>query len=98
MEPHVLTEVVARMSEDRDSEVTTAFDALLTGPFPDGLLRTDLIRGPEDQWRIQTMWRDKAALDAMRSSGETPAAMRFFIDLGVVPALNIYAVPRSHQC
>jgi len=43
---------------------------------PDGLLRTELLRGQNGRWRIQTAWRDGAALDAMRAASEAPAALR----------------------
>ena len=52
---------------------------------PGGLVRTELLRGRDRQWRIQTLWRDRAALDAMRSAPEPPAAPNSFRRVGAIP-------------
>jgi quinol monooxygenase YgiN len=91
----VLTEVTADVSPDRESEVVPAFRALLAKGLPDGLLRTELLAGPDGVWRIQSLWRDQAALEAMRAQPEPPAALALFRALGAEPTLKILTVQES---
>lgn len=88
----VLTEVSAEVEPDRENELVAGFRELLEGPVPDGLLRTELLRGSDGSWRIQTLWRDRAALDAMRASPEPPAAPALFTQVGGKPSLTILEV------
>jgi heme-degrading monooxygenase HmoA len=88
----VLTVVTATVTEDRHDLLVGGFRELLNGPFPDGLLRTELLQGPDDRWRIQTLWRDRAALDAMRASSQPPAAPTLFRSVGSEPSLEIWDV------
>jgi len=85
-----MTEVSATLPADRGGEVGTAFAALLERPLPDGLIRTELLAGRDGEWRIQTLWRDQAALDAMRVGPEPPAAPTLFRQLGAEPVLRLY--------
>src|SRR5690348_6263369 len=87
----ILTEVAATVSEERTEELQTGYAALVNGPLPDGLLRTELLRGPDGQWRIQTLWRDRNAIEAMRNSGE-PAAPKLFRQVGAEPILTVLEV------
>lgn len=87
----VLTEVSAEVAADRTTELLERYEALQSGPFPDGLVRTELLKGPAGQWRIQTLWRDAAALQAMRTS-EEPAAPKLFRQLGAEPVLTVLEV------
>jgi heme-degrading monooxygenase HmoA len=88
----VLTAVSATVTEDRHEVLIRGFHELLNAGFPDGLLRTELLRGPHDRWRIQTLWRDRAALDAMRAGSEPPAAPTLFRSIGSEPSLEIWDV------
>lgn len=97
MQLEILTEVSALVPEDRSADVLHAFQELLQSPFPDGLLRTELLRGSGAEWRIQTLWRDQAALDAMRAAPEPPAAPTLFRQLGAEPELRVYAVQAAHS-
>jgi len=91
MAEEVLTEVSARVP-DTAGRVSAEFARLLDQPLPDGLLRTELLRGPDDEWRIQSLWRDQAALDAMRAGPEPPAAPSLFRRLGAEPVLRVLRV------
>ncbi|MVU76281.1 hypothetical protein GPX89_03375 [Nocardia sp. ET3-3] len=91
MDGTVLTEVSAIVAAEREDELVAGFTELLRGGFPDGLVRTELLNGG-GRWRIQTLWRDRAALDAMRNSGEPPAAPALFRKVGAEPVLEILAV------
>jgi quinol monooxygenase YgiN len=97
MQSEILTEVTAFVPEDRATVVVEAYEELLRSPLPDGLLRTELLRGAEGEWRIQSLWRDRAALDAMRAAPEPAAAPALFGRLGADPVLRVYAVEMSHQ-
>ena len=88
----VLTEVSGDVAAERAADLQAAFTELLAAPLPDGLLRTQLLRGPDGHWRIQTLWRDRDALDAMRSGGEPPAAPRLLREAGAEPVLTIWEV------
>lgn len=93
----ILTEVTASLPDDRADEVEAAFAAILSGPIPAGLVRTELLRGPEGRWRIQSLWRDTAALDAMRSLPDPPAAPTMFRTLGVEPSVRMWIVQISRN-
>ena len=95
MSGKLLTEVVAQVPPERAPEVVPAFTALLKGELPDGLLRTELLEGSDGVWRIQSLWRDQASLDAMRASSDPPAAPALFHSLGAEPTLTILRVQVS---
>ena len=65
-------------------------------PLPDGLVRTELLAGGDGDWKIQSLWRDQAALDALRAGPEPPAAPALFRRLGAEPVLRIYAIRARH--
>ncbi len=88
----LLTEVSATVPDGREEEVLRAFDALIRGGLPEGLLRTELLAGSDGQWRIHSLWRDQAALDAMRAAPDPPAAPTLFRSVGAEPTLRIYAI------
>jgi hypothetical protein len=90
----VITEVRATVDPARHEEIVTGFEALLAEPLPDGLLRTELLRN-EAEWRIQTLWRDREALAAMRSSTDEPAAPKLFRSVGAQPELTIMELRAS---
>ncbi len=96
MAEHVLTEVTATVAVERHQELVDGFRRLLSQEKPDGLMRTELLRGPDGQWRIQTLWRDRAALHAMRSQPEPPAAPELFRQVGARPTLAVFDVAYSY--
>jgi hypothetical protein len=90
-----MTDVSATVDAEREAELVRGFREITTGDTPDGLLRTELLRGPHGQWRIQTLWRDRAALDSMRRGPEPPVAPRLFRQVGAEPSLEVYEVAHS---
>jgi hypothetical protein len=92
MSSPVLTVVSAAVGDDRHERLVDGFRELLKGPVPDGLLRTELLRGAEGRWRIQSLWRDREALETMRSRSEAPAAPTLFRSIGSEPSLEIWEV------
>ncbi len=96
MPGEIITEVSATMPAERGEDVAAAFAELAQRPLPDGLLRTELLAGRDGEWRIQSLWRDQAALDAMRAGNEPPAAPALFRRLGAEPVLRIYDIQARH--
>jgi hypothetical protein len=92
MAAQILTEVSATVDANREIELVEGFREITAGGIPDGLVRTELLRGQDGQWRIQTLWRDREALDAMRARPEPPAAPRLFSNVGAEPTLQVYEV------
>jgi quinol monooxygenase YgiN len=92
----ILTEVSAIVAPEREAGLVAAYRALVAHTLPDGLVRTELLSGQDGHWRIQTLWRDRAALDAMRAAPEGPAAPRLFREAGAEPALALFDV-RAHR-
>lgn len=92
MTGQVLTEVSAVVAQEREAELLAGYRALTAGSLPDGLVRTELLRGADGRWRIQTLWRDHAALDAVRAAPEPPAAPRLFRAVGAEPELVLFDV------
>lgn len=92
----IMTEVSATVAGERADDVPAAFAELVQRPLPDGLLRTELLAGRDGEWKIQSLWRDRAALDAMRAGAEPPAAPALFRQLGAEPVLRIYDLRARH--
>ncbi|MCH7230927.1 hypothetical protein L0U85_08700 [Glycomyces sp. L485] len=92
MTDQVLTEVSAVVAPEREADLLAAYRDLVEGPLPDGLVRTELLSGYDGHWRIQTLWRDHAALEAMRAAPEPPAAPRLFREVGAEPELALFDV------
>jgi hypothetical protein len=91
----VLSEVSAVVGPDREAELVTSYRELVAGPLPDGLIRTELLRGPGGRWRVQSLWRDRAALEAVRSNPKPAAAPRLFTQVGAEPELTVFQLTAS---
>jgi hypothetical protein len=62
------------------------------------LLRTELLRGPDGAWRVQTLWRDLEALAATRIAPEPPrTAPQVFRIVGAEPMLEILEVESTYD-
>lgn len=96
MAGEIMTEVSAIVLEEHADDVPAAFAELTQRPLPDGLLRTELLAGRGGEWKIQSLWRDQAALDAMRAGTEPPAAPALFRQFGAEPVLRIYGLRARH--
>ena len=91
----VMTEVSAIVEPGQEANLVDGFRRLLAAPKPDGLERTELLRGRDGAWRVQTLWRDQAALDQMRAAPEPPAAPQLFRQVGAEPVLTVFRVEAS---
>jgi quinol monooxygenase YgiN len=91
-----VTVVDAVVDQDRAQALLAGFRALVAGPQPDGLLRSELLRGQDGSWRIQSTWRDRAAVMALRASGEPPAALALLDSIGCGHTHGWFTVEVSH--
>lgn len=89
---NILTIVKADIDETVATELTAAYQALLAEGLPDGLLETQLLGSGQGGWAIHSLWRDRAALEAMRALPEPPAAPALFARFGGEPELTIMHV------
>ncbi|MFD9127570.1 antibiotic biosynthesis monooxygenase [Kitasatospora sp. NPDC059571] len=97
MAEYVVSEVGAVVAPDREAELVALYRELVSGPLPDGLLRTELLRGPSGHWRIQSHWRDMTALEAVRNAPERPAAPQLFRRVGTEPELTVFTVAAAQE-
>ena len=92
----ILTVVSGMVDPDREDDLAAAYGRVLAGVIPDGLLASALLRGDGQRWQIATLWRDRAALDAMldtmRASVDVPAAPQVFRAVGAEPTLTVFEV------
>ena len=95
MDEQILTSVSAEVDPRRNSELVDGFRALVGSALPDGLRRTELLRGQDGRWRIQSLWRDRAALMAARESGARPGALVLFERVGANHAHEVFTVVAS---
>src|SRR5215218_6983024 len=89
---NVLTIVTADVDQAQAEELIAAYKVLLAGGLPDGLLETRLLGDGQGHWAIHSLWRDGAALDAMRAAPEPPAAPALFRRFSAEPAMVIMPV------
>ena len=89
---NILTIVTADVDQGRAQELVTAYQLLLAGGLPDGLLETQLLGDGQGHWAIHSLWRDRAALDAMRAAPEPPAAPTLFRRFSAEPSLAVMEV------
>ncbi|MEY9849574.1 antibiotic biosynthesis monooxygenase [Streptacidiphilus sp. MAP5-3] len=88
----VLAEVNAKVAAEHEDRLIAAYRRVLARPLPDGLIQTELLRGPDGSWRVQTLWRDRAAMDAERASSEGTAAPRLFHEIDAAPEFAVFEV------
>ena len=88
----VLTILEATVPSHRVADIQAAFHAA-AGHVPPGFIRSHLVRASSDptRWRIETLWKSRDALTAMRQAG-TPAGVLMFRAADAEPKLTIYDV------
>ena len=89
---NILTIVTADVDQGQAPTLIAAYETLLAQGLPDGLLETQLLGDGQGHWAIHSLWRDRAALEAMRAGPEPPAAPTLFRRFGAEPALAIMPV------
>ncbi len=91
--PNVMTILEAHVATDKQAVLTAAYKRSVA-KLDAGIEQTFLAHSNADPtlWRIITVWRDRAALDAMRASGETPRGVLIFREAGAEPSLTVFVV------
>jgi hypothetical protein len=97
MSEKIVTVVDAVVAAERESELIDGFRRLVASSRPDGLLRTELLRGQEGRWRIQTTWRDRESVMALRAAGQPPAALELLKGLGATHTHGVFSVVETHE-
>lgn len=91
----VMSMIRGVVAADRLEEVRGPYAAAITAGTPPGIVTTYLLSGPGDLVAIATIWRDRAALDAMIATGEEPLARRLIREAGGEPSAEFFEVMAS---
>lgn len=91
----VMTTTDTRIEPEHEQDLIEGFRRMTAGPQPEGLIRSELLRGQDGSWRIQTTWRDRDTLLALRASGEPPAALALLDRLGAPHSHTVHTVEHS---
>ena len=89
----VMTVLEARVPNERLAEVEPLF-SLGTAQLPPEILATYLVRDANEPtlFRLNTVWRTREALEAMRGSGLKTKGVQMFEAVGAHPTLSIFDV------
>ena len=90
----VITTLEAQVPPDQWAALEQAYKEGIAGETDLGLVETFLLHNLKEpaQWRIATVWESRAALDAMRNSGQTPRGVLIFRAAGAEPVLSVSEV------
>ncbi len=97
MADNVVTAVDAVVPVEREAELLDGFRELLGSDRPEGLVRSELLRGQEGRWRIQTTWKDRESVIALRAAGRPPAAQMLLDSVGATYTHDVFSVEASHE-
>ncbi len=89
----VMTVLEAQVETDKTSALQEAYQEGIR-QLDAGIVKTFLVQASREPstWRILTLWENRAALDAMRASGETPRGVLMFRAAGAEPTLSVFDV------
>lgn len=89
----VITTLEAHVAPDKADALEAAYNQGIE-QLDAGIVQTFLLRDSRDSsiWRIVTVWESRAALDAMRQSGQTPRGVVMFRAADAEPALSVFDV------
>ena len=90
-----MTVVSAVVAADREPELIDGYREMKTS-MPEGLIRSELLRGQQGTWRIESLWRDLSTLQALRASGQRPAALELFESVGAEHSHDFYFVEEEY--
>jgi len=96
MSAEIVTAIDATVDPEREQELLDGYRQMNEAPKPDGLLRSELLRGQGGLWRIQTTWRDRDALMAVRNSGARPAALELLDRVGAEHSHGVFTVEERY--
>ena len=97
MGAEIVTVIDATVDPAQEQDLVDGYRQLKEAPMPDGLLRSELLRGQGGHWRIQTTWRDRDSLIAIRKSGTPPAALELLDRVGVEHSHGVFEVAESYD-
>jgi heme-degrading monooxygenase HmoA len=91
-----MTAVSAVVPKEREAEFLDGYRALNDVRRPDGLLRTELLRGSDGGFVIQTVWRDRDALMAARDPNNPPAALALLDKVGASHSHDVLTLEEEY--
>ena len=97
MSDRVVTAVDAMVDPAREADLVDGYRQLSQGDKPDGLVRSELLRGQDGAWRIQSTWRDFDSLMAVRESGKPPAAAELLDKIGAKHSHAWFTIEQSFE-
>jgi antibiotic biosynthesis monooxygenase len=91
--PRVLTILEASVPQARHADLQAAYRSAAHETFPPGLVRSTLLQATNDRtlWRIETLWKSREALDAMRGTGTTRGLL-IFRAASAEPTLTVFDI------
>jgi hypothetical protein len=89
--------VDATIDPAREADLLEGYRALIAADQPDAILRSELLRGQDGAWRIQTTWRDMDSLRAVREAGKPHAAQLLLDSVGAEHTHAFFFVAESFQ-
>lgn len=87
----VVTILEARVAADQAGTLESEYKRAIQ-QLDAGITQTLLVHNVKDPalWQIMTFWENRAVLDAMRNSGQTPRGVVIFRAAGVEPVLSVF--------
>ncbi len=89
----VATILEARVAPENAARLKAVYSASIEH-LDEGIVETFLLSAPDNSplWRILTIWKDREALQAMRSSGQPPRGILIFKEVHAEPVLSVLDV------
>ena len=97
MSTPLITTVDATVPPEREQELLDGYREMTAGAKPDGFVRSELLRGLDGTWRIQTTWRDRDAVLALRRAGQPHAAQVLLDRLGATHTHGVFTVEQTAE-
>jgi heme-degrading monooxygenase HmoA len=93
----IMSSVTATVPAYREAELISGYREMNdTDDEPDGLLRSELLRGQNGHWLIQSLWRDREAIMAAREPRK-PSALALFDRVGATHSHELLSVEESYD-
>ena len=89
----VISVLESRVPQDRLGDVEKVFREGMAN-LPPEIVESFLVRDTRDAslFRLNTVWRSREALEAMRASGVKPKGVQMFEAVGGSPTLSLFEV------
>lgn len=89
----VITVLEAQVAPEKTATLEAAYQEAVQH-LDAGIVQTYLVRNSREPavWQIITQWESRAALDAMRQSGQTPRGVLIFRSADAEPGLSVFDV------